>query len=302
MRRTLLIAVVFTAALTLPILVAPTRASAETNCWCQSSDDSSCNHFTTTQLVAVGSGRTEFTCAECSAYCEAQGTSWASLSCDSSYIDWCTSAGTSCVPRAGTSCSAGAPPAPPPGPDSGEIGECAVTCAGTACPEPAAIASACAGTWDGVACVSRHTQAECTAIDREEGPGYTTIPGRYAINAAWTASAGGSRPITPGGTTGDVVGPGGSRGAAAPTLPNPLGGTTDIRTIIGRVISAALGISGSIALLMFIWGGMLWLTSGGSPERIKKGKDAIVWAVLGLVLIFGSYAILNFVLGAILSA
>lgn len=111
-------------------------------------------------------------------------------------------------------------------------------------------------------------------------------------------------PVTPpaGGTTGGVTGSGDGRGAAAPTLPNPLGGTTDIRTIIGRVISAALGISGSIALLMFVWGGMLWLTSGGSPERIKKGKDAIVWAVLGLVLIFGSYAILNFVLGAILSA
>lgn len=105
-----------------------------------------------------------------------------------------------------------------------------------------------------------------------------------------------------GGTTGAVVGEGGGRGAAAPTLPNPLGGTTDIRTIIGRVISAALGISGSIALLMFVWGGLQWLTSGGSPERIKKGKDTIVWAVLGLVLIFGSYAILNFVLGAILSA
>ena len=109
-----------------------------------------------------------------------------------------------------------------------------------------------------------------------------------------------SPPATP--DTGAVVGEGGQRGAAAPTLPNPLGGTTDIRSIIGRVINAALGISGSIALLMFVWGGMLWLTSGGSPERIKKGKDAIVWAVLGLVLIFGSYAILNFVLGAILSA
>lgn len=96
--------------------------------------------------------------------------------------------------------------------------------------------------------------------------------------------------------------PPGPRGGPAPTLPNPLGGSTDIRSIIGRVINAALGISGSVALLMFIWGGLQWLTSGGSPERIQKGKNTIVWAVLGLVLIFGSYAILNFVLGAILGA
>lgn len=120
-----------------------------------------------------------------------------------------------------------------------------------------------------------------------------------------TSTTGGSlpsRPSTNTNSTGAVVGEGGARGAPAPTLPNPLGGTTDIRTIIGRVINAALGISGSIALLMFVWGGLQWLTSGGSPERIQKGKNTIVWAVLGLVLIFGSYAILNFVLGAILSA
>lgn len=146
----------------------------------------------------------------------------------------------------------------------------------------------------------------CTlAADAYSGPGG---PVSYE-NMSLSACEGTGAPITPtvpsedsGGSTGAVTGAGGSRGAPTPTLPNPLGGTTDIRTIIGRVIKAALGISGSIALLMFVWGGMLWLTSGGSPERIKKGKDAIVWAVLGLVLIFGSYAILNFVLGAILSA
>ena len=89
-------------------------------------------------------------------------------------------------------------------------------------------------------------------------------------------------------------------------LVNPLGGTeaspkgtTDISTIIGKVIKAVLGIVGSIALLMFIYGGFLWLTSGGGKERIKKGKDILIWAIIGLVIIFLSYTLVEFVITAL---
>ena len=51
-------------------------------------------------------------------------------------------------------------------------------------------------------------------------------------------------------------------------LDNPLG-ETDIRIIIGRVVSGMLGNAGAVSLLMFVYGGMLWLTSGGNPERIN---------------------------------
>jgi len=39
---------------------------------------------------------------------------------------------------------------------------------------------------------------------------------------------------------------------------------------------------------------MLWMTSGGSAERLKKGKDTVLWTILGLVIIFMSYIIINF--------
>lgn len=79
---------------------------------------------------------------------------------------------------------------------------------------------------------------------------------------------------------------------------NPLG-ETDIRVIIGRVIKYALGIVGSLALLMFIYGGGLWLLSGGSSEKIEKGQKTILWATLGLGVIFASYALVNFVIKAL---
>ena len=84
-------------------------------------------------------------------------------------------------------------------------------------------------------------------------------------------------------------------------LENPLG-TTDVNLVVANVIRALLGVTGSIALLMFIWGGLLWLTSGGQPEKVKKGKETLKWALLGLVVIFFAYTAINFVLDALSGA
>jgi len=69
--------------------------------------------------------------------------------------------------------------------------------------------------------------------------------------------------------------------------------------LIGTIIKAVLGVVGSLALVMFIYGGLLWMTAAGNTERVEKGKKTIVWAVLGLVVIFTSYALVKFILLAI---
>ena len=68
--------------------------------------------------------------------------------------------------------------------------------------------------------------------------------------------------------------------------------------LIGRVIKTVLGILGAIALAMFVYGGFVWMTSGGSPEKIKSARMTLVWAVLGMAVIFLSYAAVDFVLKA----
>ncbi|MBI5794431.1 hypothetical protein HZA87_05145 [Candidatus Uhrbacteria bacterium] len=84
----------------------------------------------------------------------------------------------------------------------------------------------------------------------------------------------------------------------ATELTNPLG-TTDITVIIARLIQAILGITGAVALLMFIWGGFQWLISGGSPEKVKKGKETLIWAVIGLAVIVGAYMLVSAVVSAL---
>ena len=81
-------------------------------------------------------------------------------------------------------------------------------------------------------------------------------------------------------------------------LPNPIG-VDDPRLIIGNIIRAILGIVGSLALAVFIYGGFTWVISAGNEEKIKKGKEMIIWATFGLAVIFASYALVAFVIEAV---
>ncbi len=78
-------------------------------------------------------------------------------------------------------------------------------------------------------------------------------------------------------------------------LKDPLGGL-DIPTLIGAFIRYALGIVGALFLLYFIYAGFLWMTAGGEAERVKKSKHTMINAVLGIVVIMLSYAIISFVI------
>lgn len=89
-------------------------------------------------------------------------------------------------------------------------------------------------------------------------------------------------------------------------LVNPIGGTKEnpegtvaVPVILGGILTKALGVMGSAALLMFVIGGAMWLTSAGNSERVQKGTETMVWAAIGVLIIFSSYAILRLVLGGI---
>lgn len=100
-----------------------------------------------------------------------------------------------------------------------------------------------------------------------------------------------------------VAGAGGSAGAGGTTgsttkLDDPLG-NADIPTVVGRFIDLLVGISGSLALLMFIWGGFQMVISQGNEKTYARGLNSVKWAGLGLVLLFVSYAILTFIFNAL---
>ena len=90
----------------------------------------------------------------------------------------------------------------------------------------------------------------------------------------------------------------GSTNPGAAKFPDPLSGKGP-QQVIGNIISAVLGVTGSIALAMFVYGGLLWMTAAGASDRVQKGKDVLIWATIGLIVIFSSFMLVKFVIGAI---
>ncbi len=67
----------------------------------------------------------------------------------------------------------------------------------------------------------------------------------------------------------------------------------DLSELIGNFYAFALGIGGFIALGILLFAGILYTVSPGNPSRQGDAKTWIMSALVGLILLFGSYAILN---------
>jgi len=71
---------------------------------------------------------------------------------------------------------------------------------------------------------------------------------------------------------------------------------------IALIIKTLFGFLGVIFFGLILYGGFLYMTSMGKDEQIKKAKNTIITAVIGLAIILLSYAIASFVTNAILSS
>lgn len=71
-------------------------------------------------------------------------------------------------------------------------------------------------------------------------------------------------------------------------------GTSDLRSIIVNIVNIALGFLGIIAVIIIIYGGWLWMTSGGNPEKLDRAKKTLINAAIGILVIISSYAIITF--------
>ena len=76
-------------------------------------------------------------------------------------------------------------------------------------------------------------------------------------------------------------------------------GCRNVNVFIQLLVKAAnwfMGFVGAAALVMFVYGGFMMLTSGGVAEKVDTGKKALVAAVVGLAIIFSAQLLMRFVL------
>lgn len=62
------------------------------------------------------------------------------------------------------------------------------------------------------------------------------------------------------------------------------------------LIEYLFGIIGTLAFIMFIYGGLKMIMSFGSEDKFKEGREAMVNAVIGMVIAFSAYILVNFTL------
>ena len=68
-----------------------------------------------------------------------------------------------------------------------------------------------------------------------------------------------------------------------------------------KALNWVFGIIGIVAVIMIILGGFTMMTSSGDPGKVKKGKDTILYGVIGLVVALLAVVIVNFVLNSVFS-
>lgn len=78
------------------------------------------------------------------------------------------------------------------------------------------------------------------------------------------------------------------------------GSKDELPQVIVGILNAIITVSGIIAVIFVIIGGINYMTSAGDPGKIEKAKKTILYAVIGLAITVLAFAIVNFVISNIL--
>jgi len=68
----------------------------------------------------------------------------------------------------------------------------------------------------------------------------------------------------------------------------------DITIIIQDTLNWIAGIVFVIALIMLIWSAILYLTAGGSEDRVKRAKNYLIYAIVGVAVALLAYSVVPF--------
>lgn len=76
----------------------------------------------------------------------------------------------------------------------------------------------------------------------------------------------------------------------------------DIAVFVGNIIRALLALLGVIVLIFMVYGGYLWMASGGNEQMVKKSKDILFNTIIGLIIVIAAFAITDFIMKGISGA
>lgn len=68
-----------------------------------------------------------------------------------------------------------------------------------------------------------------------------------------------------------------------------------IAGLVTLIINPLIGLLFALALAYFLWGAAQFILNAGNEEGRKKGKDALLWGLIGLFIMSSVFGILNIV-------
>ncbi len=91
----------------------------------------------------------------------------------------------------------------------------------------------------------------------------------------------------------------GAEAARCDGCPADLFGDTGV---FKQITNTLIYIVGIIAVIMLVFGGIKYVVSGGDAKKVTDAKNTVLYAIIGLVIAFVSYAIVTFVISALPSS
>lgn len=76
--------------------------------------------------------------------------------------------------------------------------------------------------------------------------------------------------------------------------PSPAG-LAEIEKVISSVISAAVGLAFMASLVLLVWAGLKYLTSGGEPKALDSAHQTATWALLGILFLAIAWLVLQLI-------
>lgn len=71
--------------------------------------------------------------------------------------------------------------------------------------------------------------------------------------------------------------------------------TSSIVSRVSGIVGFLLSFIGLVFLILIIYSGVLWMTASGNEQQIQKSKNIMIWSIIGIISIFASFAIVQFV-------
>lgn len=78
--------------------------------------------------------------------------------------------------------------------------------------------------------------------------------------------------------------------------PSVSGGPNNVSEIVPRVVNILLFVAGVASVIVIVVGGIMYIVSAGDEKRTRTAKDAILYAIVGLIVSISAYAIANFII------